>query len=157
MRTIILFASVAVASGVLITNIYTSVVDAKSWGANIPQSVETARQYFKVANPGNFFRVISPLNQLLGLLALVVCWKTCPASRIYLGTALGLYILGDVFTFAYFYPRNDFMFKNAALSDVEALKATWSQWNSMNWLRSAIIFAGLVCSFLSVNKIFTLK
>jgi hypothetical protein len=36
MKIILLFASIVMASGVLISNIYTSVVDATSWGSDIP-------------------------------------------------------------------------------------------------------------------------
>src|SRR5258706_15825487 len=81
MKNVVLFASIAIASGLLLTNIYTSIIDAKSWGSNIPQSIETARKYFNVINPGNFFRIFSPINQLLGLLVLILFWKSSPAIR----------------------------------------------------------------------------
>jgi hypothetical protein len=157
MKNIVLFASIAMASGLLLTNIYTSLIDAKSWGADIPQSMGTAREYFKSINPGNFFRIFSPVNQVLGLLVLILFWKSSPAIRMNLGIAFVLYILGDVFTFAYFYPRNDIMFRTAQLTDVDTLRKAWAGWNSMNWLRSFILLAGLVFSFLSLHKIYTLK
>ena len=72
MKIILLFASIVIASGLLISNIYTSVVDSTSWGSNIPHSIEAAREYFKTVNPGNFFRIYSPVNQVLALLALAV-------------------------------------------------------------------------------------
>ncbi|MBS1930600.1 MAG: DUF1772 domain-containing protein [Bacteroidetes bacterium] len=125
-------------------------------GADIPKSIETAREYFKAVNPGNFFRIFSPVNQVLGLLALILFWKASATIRIYLGIALVLYVLGDVFTFAYFYPRNDIMFK-AQLTDIDAIRKAWTGWNSMNWLRSLILFAGLIFSFMALHKIFTTK
>src|SRR6185436_18903917 len=85
MKQLLLFVSIALASGLLLTNIYTSLVDAKSWGANIPQSIETAREYFKTVNAGNFFRIFSPANQVAGLLALILFWKVSATARIYLG------------------------------------------------------------------------
>jgi hypothetical protein len=36
MRTIALFASISIASGLMFANVYTSLVDAKSWGSDIP-------------------------------------------------------------------------------------------------------------------------
>ena len=146
-----------IASGVLITNIYTSLVDTRSWGSDIPNSIGAAREYFKVVNPGNFFRVFSPINQVLALLVLILFWRYSPSIRLYLGIALVLYVIGDVFTFAYFYPRNDIMFKNTPLPDAETLRNTWSQWNTMNWLRSFILLVGLVFSCVSLHKIFSLK
>lgn len=154
MKKIILFASIMLASGLLFTNVYNSLVDAKSWGSDIPQSLATARLYFKSANPGDFFRVFSPINQLLGLLALIMFWKFSSTVRTYLGIALVLYVLCDVFTFAYFYPRNDILFKTVPLSMTAVLRKAWSGWNTMNWLRSLMLFAGLICSFLALDKIY---
>ena len=82
MKTIILFISITVAAGLLFVNFYNSLVDARSWGGNIPDSIATAREYFKTVNPGNFFRVFSPINQVLGLLALILFWKSAPAARL---------------------------------------------------------------------------
>lgn len=155
MKKIILFASIMFASGLLFTNIYNSVVDAKAWGAEIPQSLATARLYFKSVNPGDFFRVFSPINQLLGLLALILFWKSSAPARTYLIIALVLYVLCDVFTFAYFYPRNDILFKTIPLTMTDILRKAWSGWNTMNWLRSLMLFAGLIFSFLALNKIYS--
>lgn len=156
MKQLFLFASIALASGLLFINVYNSIIDATSWGTDIPKSIETAREYFKAVNPGNFFRIFSPINQVLGLLVLILFWKVSATVRIYLGIALALYVLGDVFTFAYFYPRNDIMFK-AQLTDIGIIKQAWTGWNTMNWLRSAILLAGLIFSFLALHKIYSTK
>jgi hypothetical protein len=145
--------SIVIASGLLLTNIYTSIVDATSWGSNFPDSIETARKYFAVVNPGTFFRIFSPLNQLIALVALIAFWKSVPSSRKFLGAALAVYVLTDVFTFGFFYPRNDIMFVTP-ITDIETVKQAWSQWNSMNWVRSAILAAGIVCSFLGLDRVY---
>lgn len=157
MKDIFLFASITFGSGLLFTNIYTSMIDAKSWGADLPQSIETARQYFKSTNPGKFFRLFAPINLILALVTLIFFWRVSTEVRIFLGVAFALYVLVDVFTFAYFYPRNDVMFKTAPLTDVDAIQKAWKGWTSMNWLRSFIIFAGLVFSFLALHEIYTAK
>ncbi len=157
MKKIILFVSISVASGLLFVNLYTSLVDAKIWGSDIPTSIAAARTYFTVADPGDFFRVFSPVNQMAGLLVLLLFWKSVPAIRLYLGAAFVLYVAGDLFTFAYFYPRNDIMFETAQLTDIDLLKKTWSEWNTMNWLRSLMILAGLLFSFLALHKMYSLQ
>jgi hypothetical protein len=157
MKLLLLFASTALASGLLFANIYTSLVDARSWGSGIPQSIETAREYFKTVNPANFFRIIAPLNLVVGLLALIMFWKVSATVRIYLGVALALYVCVDVLTFAYFYPRNAIMFEKGSLTDVDTLKNALTGWRAMNWVRSLIIFAGLVFSFLALRKIYIAK
>ena len=156
MKNVILFDSIVLAGGVLFANIYNSMVDVKCWGFNIPQSLEATRQYFKAANPGNFFRLFSPVNQVLALIVVILFWKSSPQAKWYLVSAFVLYVLGDVFTFAYFYPRNAIMFEGS-LNNVDALKTTWSQWNTMNWFRSLILVAGLICTFLAMRKIYNFK
>lgn len=157
MKNVILFASIIVAGGILLVNIYTSLIDSKSWGSDIPASIGTAREYFKSVNPGDFFRLFSPLNQVLGLITLILFWKTSSAIRLYLGMAFALYVAGDIFTFTYFYPRNDIMFKTADLTDSELLRKTWSEWNTMNWIRSLIVLAGLILSAFSLHLSYLLN
>jgi hypothetical protein len=157
MKNIVLFASIFVATGLLFTNIYNSLIDSKSWGSNIPDSIETARAYFKSVNPAKFFRIFSPINQILGLLVLILFWRLSPAIRIYLAIAVALYISGDVLTFLYFYPRNEIMFRTGQLADVETLRNAWREWTNMNWIRSLLVFMGLIFSFLSLHTIYTMK
>lgn len=155
MKTIILFLSVSLASGLLLTNVYNSLIDVKSWGSDIPNSIAAAREYFKSTNPGDFFRIFSPANQVLALLVLILFWKSSPSIRGYLGISLVLYILVDVLTFAYFYPRNDIMFKADGLTDIDLFKKTVSEWSNMNWVRNLILMAGLFFSCLSLHKIYS--
>lgn len=157
MKNVILFASIVVASGLLMANVYNSLIDTQSWGSDIPHSIQTARSYFTAVNPGHFYRLFSPVNQGLGLLSLILFWKTAPAARLYLGAAFLMQLAADVMTFAYFYPRNKILFSTASLTDVETLKQVWSEWNTMNWVRSAIVLAGVVFSIVALHKIYTSK
>ena len=100
-RQIVLGLAVIVIGEVLGANVYTSWVDARNWAANIPSSLTTPRDYFALVNPGSFFRAMTPVAQLLALLALIVCWKV-PGARIAAAIALALTVTGDVMTFAYF-------------------------------------------------------
>jgi len=153
MKKIILFASISLASGLLFTNLYTSLIDARSWESDIPNSIATAREYFKTVDPGNFFRLFSPINQALGIIVLILFWKASPSIRLGLGIALVCYLSAEALTFAYFFPRNDFMFRDASLTDVDQLKKTWSEWNRMNWVRTSILLVGVVFSSLSLHRI----
>ncbi|MBK6635378.1 MAG: DUF1772 domain-containing protein [Chitinophagaceae bacterium] len=157
MKTILLFTTITITAGLILVNIYTSLVDATSWGSNIPNSIAAAREYFKTVNPGYFFRIFSPVNQLLGLIVLIIFWKSAPATRLYFGLALVMYLAAEAMTFGYFYPRNDIMFKTAQLTDVELLKKTWSELNTMNWVRTLLLLIGLFLSFLSLHKIYSAR
>lgn len=146
MRRSALILITAISAGLLFVNIYTSMIDAVSWGSDMPTSLQTAREYFKVVSPGNFMRVFSPLNQILTLLALIICWKTDKKIRIYCAMALVIAIGVDVFTFAYFYPRLDVLFWHPS-DNIETLKTAWSEWSNMNWVRSALVLANLTFDF----------
>jgi hypothetical protein len=135
-RPILLGVSAAVAAGLLFVNLYNSTVDAPNWGADLPNSIAAARNYFTVANPGNFFRIVSPLNQVLALAAVILSWKN---NRYIALGSLVLAVLADALTFGYFYPRNEIMFSGPM--DQTAIRAAWEQWSAMNWLRSAICLA----------------
>jgi uncharacterized membrane protein len=156
MKTLVLCLSVCVASGVLFANVYTSFVDARAWASDVPNSIAAAREYFKAVTPANFFRVFAPLNQIIAAVAVILFWRM-PAVRWYCVGALVLYVLTDVMTFAYFYPRNDVMFKTAPLNDTALLAKTVSEWATMNWLRTAVILAGVVCSLLALHKSYEMR
>ncbi len=156
MKQVFLFMSICVASGILFANVYTSLVDARSWGSDIPNSIAVAREYFKVVTPANFFRMISPLNQLLALTVVILFWRSSPAIRLSLSAALAMYVAVDVLTFTYFYPRNALMFTATPLSQIDVLRETWASWSGMNWVRSLILLAGVVLSCLSLHNVYSL-
>ena len=142
-RPILLAVSAAVAAGLLFVNLYNSLVDAPNWGADLSHSIVAARNYFSAANPGDFFRIFSPLNQVLAIIGLVICWKN---NRYIALAALAAAILLDVMTFGYFYPRNEIMF--AAPLDENAVRLAWQEWSTMNWFRSALCAADTVLAFI---------
>ena len=149
MKNSIIFASMAIASGLVLTNMYTSIVDVPAWGRSIPSSLEVAREYYSTSNPGDFFRIFSPINQLLGLLSIILFWKQGKQIRKFLIAAFVLYVIGEGMTFMYFYPRNEILF--ASNADVQQLQTTWNEWRQMNWARTLVIASGFICSSLALH------
>ena len=142
-RPILLAATAATAAGLLFVNIYNSVVDAPNWGANLPHSIEAARAYFTVANPGTYYRIVSPLNQVLAIIALILSWR----NNRYIAVSLLLTaILADALTFGYFYPRNEVMFVNPI--NENAVRIAWEQWSTMNWVRTALCLVNTTLAFM---------
>jgi len=156
MKKVIVLSSVALACGVLFANIFNSVVIANATASDIPSSVLAAKVFFKTINPGNFFRLFSPAAQILTLLSLIICWKKSKYIRLYLGIALICYVLGDVLAFTYFHPRTDLMMSEPT-PDSETLKRLSSEWCNMNWVRSFVLFMGVICSFAAVDKFYLTK
>ena len=146
-RISLLIAATTFAAGLLFVNVYNSLIDAVNWGHNIPASIQITRDYYHTVNPGSFFRVFSPANQVLSLLALIFCWKVNKRLRIYCVLAFLAAVLCDVFTFAYFYPRNEIMFTSNIDTNLEAIKTAWKQWSSMNWFRSGLGVVNVILDF----------
>ena len=149
-RQVVVWLAVIVIGGVLGANVYTSAVDARNWGSNIPTSLNAARSYFSVANPGSFFRIASPLTQVLSLLALILCWNV-PGARLLAGTAVAANVTSDLMTFAYFYPRNDIMFTNPM--NAEAAAHAWHGWAAMNHVRSAAVLTALLAELGTLTRV----
>ena len=152
MKKIVLYISVAFSSGLFFTLVYNSIVNAANWESNIPQSITATREFFVVANPGTFFQLIDPSNMLLVVLALILFWKRSSSIRLYLGIALLCLITSMILTFTYFYPRNDVMFLSQQLPDTETLKKAATEWGRMGWVRCLLSLAGLVCTFIALDK-----
>lgn len=156
MKKLILFTSIAVASGVLFSNVFNSMVIAVATDSDIPNSIIAGKEFFKVANPGDFFMIFSPASQLLTVLSLLLFWKNGKKVRLFLGIALLCSVSADVMAFTYFHPRTDIMFSNP-IPEVATLQKLSAEWMTMNWVRSFILLIGLVCSFLAVDRIYTYK
>jgi len=149
-RFVLLTLSLVFAAGLLFVNVYNSVVDAANWGSTLPNSIEAARAYFKNADPGTFYRVASPLNQLICLVALVLCWKVSPRLRLLCGIALALAVANDMFTFAYFFPRNAVLFEQPIAGNMDAIRSAASEWITMNWVRSASVAVNVVVAAMAL-------
>lgn len=157
MKKIVLFLSITFMAGVAFANMYNSVVDTSSWISDVPASIMVFRQYFHRVNPGNFFRIFSPLNQLLALMAVIFFWKASAKTRLFLIMAFLIAVLGDVLTFGYFYPRNDMLMYLPVRGNTDKLITILKQWRFMNWIRTVILFIGLAFSFLGLHEIYKVQ
>jgi hypothetical protein len=155
MKIIILYISITFAAGLLLTNVYSSLVDARIWGAEIPKSIQAARAYFHYANPGAFFGLISPANLVFGLMSVILFWNSTGKVRTFLITAFLLYAANEAFTFAFFYPRNFIIFGSSLTENLENIRDAWMQWNQMNWVRSLILLAGLIFSYMGLDAFYS--
>ena len=128
-------------------SLYDSMVMAPNFRVGIPQSLEHLRQFMAVANPGSFFRVISPLTQLSILASLILGWKQPAGRRWFLLAALVLAVAGDVITFTFHYPRNAILFHDPMHTAPELLERTAREWAYGNYVRIVVVAAALLCAF----------
>jgi anthrone oxygenase-like protein len=128
-------------------SVYNTIIDAKSWGSDIPASIQTARSYFQHVDPRRFYAIAGPVNALLILLTIILFWKDAVSLRIYFATSFLMYAATVVLTFAYFVPRDLILFTWPIPDHLEQIRAAAAQWSHMNWLRSLLGLAGVLFSF----------
>jgi hypothetical protein len=128
-------------------SIYNTIVDAESWGSNIPTSIQTARDYFQHVDPRRFFTVAGPVNLILIVLTLILFWKDSVKIRVYFATSLALYAAIVILTLVYFVPRDLMLFTSSIPDHIQEIRAAAAQWSHMNWLRSLLGLVGVLFSF----------
>jgi Domain of unknown function (DUF1772) len=147
MKKLILFFSIICASGLTMVSIYNSMVDAKSWGSDIPASIQAARDYFQHVDPRRFYEVAGPVNLVLIVLTLILFWKDSVSLRVYFAASVACYAAILILTLAYFVPRNLVLFTSSISDYLEQIRTASAQWSAMNWIRSLLGLAGVLFSF----------
>lgn len=153
MRPFILFIYIIIGSGILFVNIYNSLIDAPNWGKNIPNSLETAKSYFQQKTPGDFFKIFGSLHHILGLVTIILFWGFHPQVKWSLISSFILFILADILTVIYFFPRNEILFTQK-LIDIQSATQAWEEWSRMNWVRSLLLLAGVIFSCIALHKMY---
>lgn len=154
MKKIIAFLSIICASGLVMVTIYNLIVDAKSWGANIPVSIQTVRDYYSHVDPRNFFAIVAPINMVLILLSIILFWKEPGLIRTYFIISFLLYAVIAALTFVYFVPRDRILFNVPIEGHIEQIRAALSQWKNMNWLRTLLGLTGVLFSIKGVDSFY---
>ena len=128
-------------------SVYNTVVDAQSWGSDIPASIQTARDYFQHVDPRRFDVIDGPVNLILILLTLILFWKGSVSLRFYFAGSFAAYAAILILTLAYFIPRDLILFTWSISDHLEQIRSASAQWSAMNWLRSLLGLAGVLFSF----------
>jgi hypothetical protein len=157
MKKNIAFLSIICASGLMMITIYNFIVDAKSWGADIPASIQTARNYYENVDPRNFFAIIAPINMLLILLSIILFWKESVSIRTYFIISFLLYAVIAALTFFYFVPRDKVIFSMPIEGNIEQIKTALLQWKNMNWLRTILGLTGVFFSIKAVDSYYKIR
>jgi hypothetical protein len=150
-RKSILFLSIIWASGLTMVSIYNTIIDATSWGSDIPTSIQTARDYYHHVDPRRFYAIVGPIDQVLILFVTILFWKDSRSLRFCFGSSFVLYAAIVILTLAYFVPRDLILFTRSIPHHLEQIRAAWAQWSRMNWLRSLLGLTGVLCSFLGLD------
>jgi uncharacterized membrane protein len=145
LRSFSLVVAIVLLGALLGGGLYESVVMAPNYRSNIPQSLDHVKQFFSVANPGNYFRVVAPATQITLLATLLLNW-TVKSRRWWLIAAFVMSIGMDIITFTYHYPRNAILFSDPLNTPVEVLTAAAAEWMYANLVRCFLIVSAMFCT-----------
>ena len=145
-KELLLCLAIILLGALLGGSLYDAIVMAPNYRVGIPESLEHVRQFMAVANPGNFFRVISPLTQLTILVSLILGWRRPTGRRWWLIPALLLIVAGDVLTFTFHYPRNAILFHDPVHTSPQILQHAANEWAYGNYFRVVLVGAALACA-----------
>ena len=138
MKKVILFLSIICASGLTMVSIYNTIVDAQSWGSDIPASIQTARDYFHHVDPRRFYAIVGPVNEILIVLAIILFWKDPISLRVYFAISFLMYTAIVILTLAYFIPRDLILFTWSIPDQFDQIRVAVAEWSHTNWLRSRL-------------------
>jgi len=122
---------------------YESVVMAPNYERDIPGSIATAREFLRRATPARYFRVVSPVAQVLTLGALVVNWPV-PRARWAVLAALAILVLLDLITFRFHYPRLAILFRSSEPVEPEVLGRAAHEWARGNIWRIVLLLLAFI-------------
>jgi hypothetical protein len=157
MKKLILFLSIICGSGLTMVSIYNTVVDAKSWGSDIPASIQAARDYFQHVDPRRFYEIAGPVNLILIVLTLILFWMESVSLRFYFAASLASYAAILIVTLAYFVPHNLIIFTWPISDHLEQIRTASAQWSAMNWIRSLLGLAGVLFSFKGLDTYYATR
>ncbi|HKP69247.1 MAG TPA: hypothetical protein VJV05_08185 [Pyrinomonadaceae bacterium] len=150
LKTILFVAHFVLMMIVLGGTIFSVMVEYPNWFSNVPVSLETTRNFYKVLHPGYFFQTTGPLVLLTGFAFVVVGWRIRQTRNLVL-ISLGILVAIELLTFIYIYPRLGIMFGPDAAQSVEALRQAASEFTFADRIRTTMAF---VASAVSIGALF---
>lgn len=129
-------------------NLFEAVVDVPNWRTS--EGLSAYRRFIAQRNAGHFYRVLSPLTIVCLGTAFGLGWGAHGPRNGLLTVSLAAAITAELFTVAYFFPRNRDLFFADELPSPERARALVGQWSRANALRIIIVLAGASCGLLAL-------
>ncbi len=106
--------------------IFSVMVEYPNWFADVPNSLEATRNFYKILHPGYFFQIMGPLALISGLAFVITGWRVTGVRNLVL-ISIALLVAAELLTFIYIYPRLTIMFGPDSASQTGAALGQASQ------------------------------
>ena len=117
--------------------IFSVMVEYPNWFADVPVSLETTRNFYKVLHPGYFFQIFGPLMLLTSIAFVITGWRMAQVRNLVI-VSIVIMVAIELLTFIYIYPRLGIMFGPDATSQtVSALRQAANEFTTADRLRTA--------------------
>jgi uncharacterized membrane protein len=122
---------------------------------DVPRSFEVATKFMAVAGPNNFFRPIGACSIPMGIVSLLLSWRTRPVRYWLLGSLVVIIIGEFLFSALFFWPRNTIMFvEGPALHSAATLKQVAWEFQTGHWFRLALSTCSATLAFIGLLKFY---
>lgn len=134
--------------------IFSVLVEYPNWFADIPSSLEATRDFYKVLHPGYFFQIFGPLSVFSGLAFVAAGWRIVGARKL-VAVSVGLFVVIEMLTFFYIYPRLNILFVSDLTSQsVDALNTAARQFTLADNIRTLLCFTANAFAIAALFKFF---
>jgi len=134
--------------------IFSVLVEYPNWFANVPESLEATRNFYKVFHPGYFFQIFGPLSVLSGIGFVIAGWRIAGARKL-VAVSVALFVAIELLTFVYIYPRLNILFlSDLGTQSVEALRLTARQFTVADNIRTVLCFIANAFTIVAVFRFF---
>ena len=151
LQTILFTAFFCAAMIVLGGTIFSVMVEYPNWFADVPASLRTTREFYKVLHPGFFFQIFGPLIVLMGIAFVIIGWPMVETRNLVI-VSVAIMISIELLTFIYIYPRLSIMFgPDAASLTTEVLRRAASDFTTADRIRTVM---DLIASGFAIAALF---
>jgi hypothetical protein len=117
--------------------IFSVMVEYPNWFADVPTSLATTRDFYRVLHPGYFFQIIGPLTLLTGIGFVAAGWRISNVRNLVL-VGLAFLVAAELLTFIYIYPRLDTLFFGLDIHKAETLKQAAAEFTFADRIRTGL-------------------
>lgn len=121
---------------------------------DIPNSLDTAMDFMKVASPHTYFPPLGFASWVTGVLAILFSWRYKNARVLIIVSVLMMFAEGAA-SVIWEWPRNEIMFiEGSAIHSAEVLQQTYNEFILVHWFRVLCNIAGSILIFFGFLRVY---
>jgi uncharacterized membrane protein len=121
---------------------------------DIPNSLNTAMDFMKVASPHTYFPPLGFASWVTGVAAILFSWRYKSARYLIIGSVIMMFAEGAA-SILWEWPRNEIMFiEGTAMHSAEVLQQTYNEFILVHWFRLLCNIVGSILIFIGFLRVY---